>query len=105
MSIDEFIIQYFPHFKRVRFGWQIITRGWRANLPKIRRVKNMTRDNMMLMIHLVFYFADSDAARILIPIIQEWLYSLCKDNCTTKEHCIVSRHLLYKFLTSNFFVM
>ena len=53
MSIDDFISQFCPDVKRVRCGWHIINRGWKAHLPNIKRIKNMTKYHMISMIQQV----------------------------------------------------
>ena len=70
ISIDEFIIHYFLHIKIVICGWHVINRGWIEHLPKIRRMKNHDKGAYDVN-DTAGVFLDDDAARILIPRIQE----------------------------------
>ena len=94
MSIDDFISQFCPHVNRVRCEWHIINRGWKTHLPNIKRIKKHDKGPYDINVTAGGVFADTDAARILIPRIKECLYSFCKGDCPTKDRYIVSKNLL-----------
>ena len=82
-QLDIAIEKYMPNTLRIRCGWHLVDRGWNNYGPKLK-----------------YYQDHKDLYREISCNIKSYLYSWMKPNCETYDEYLISRSLLFKYLSS-----
>ena len=82
-QLDIAIEKYMPNTLQIRCGWHLVDRGWNNYGPKLK-----------------YYQDHKDLYREISCNIKSYLYSWMKPNCETHDEYLISRSLLFKYLSS-----